>query len=103
MSRIPKRLDSIRVYMHTTPMKCICTHRDTPSADDHIRSAAHGAEAINAHHRSSSMKTGILSLGLTLSGAILAAQAGAAHHADSSALGSAQPPSSTHTPTRHIA
>ena len=46
------------------------------------------------------MKTGILSLGLTLSSAILAAQAGAADHADSSALGSVKPAASLNSTTR---
>src|ERR1700688_2082509 len=86
--------------MHNMPLKCICTYRNTRSADDQIGSATRGAEAINAHHRSSAMKTGIFGLGLTLSAAILAAPAGAADHADSSVLGTARAAASLSSTTR---
>jgi hypothetical protein len=53
-----------------------------------------GVKTINAHQRSSTMKTTILGLGLTLSAAILAAPAGAADHADSAVLRTAKPAAS---------
>jgi hypothetical protein len=85
--------------MQTKDMKCICTHRDTPSAEDQIHSATRSAEAIE-DNRSSTMKTGIIGLGLTLSAAILATTAGAADLAGASAAGAGKPAASLSATTR---